>query len=738
MDTIHDVIRIGSYEKPELIFSEADDQLESVQILMGTDLISDTLPIGELSAGLYLDADPENDWKPVIFGQFLDETGAELLDSDGKDLIFQLFEHIAPGTPVWYDAGSRREKFYFKRIQRTGVDRLQLTAQDAVGLLQDAPEHMGGLYRGARMYEVVADILGGSALPVSGGYRISGGCAAATVSTKAAATRIWGHLPIQSRRDALHQLLAATGAVIRSDDDLDMLITFPASGTPVRQISDDSIYDGDAISESAPSGVEISVYSFAARADTPEEALFDNTDGSGLVERHTVRFSHAPVFGLRAEGLTVHESGVNYAIVSGTGVLWGRPHTESQRTISRGRSFGSVVQISGNKLINPLNAPYCLDRFYRYCTAGQILSTEFVSETERPGDLVELTDAYSETRRAWIQELRLDVTSLQKASATLISGYEPGSCGNAYDALDLLEGSGTYTVPNGVSELFVVLSGGGDGGCSGADGTPATTGVAENDPGDGGAGGAGGDAGAGGRLLSLTMSVTPGQQITYSCGSGGAGGTVSTDGSSGTGGAGTDTTFGGRSTAEAGAYRNAEGFAELMSGETLSAAGNAGIAGSKGGTAKGARIWEYDDDISIGSSRYTHGLSGVEVSVTIGSSDTLGGYGGAGGGAAAGANGSDGGNGKLSDRRNYGIGGAGGSGASASIPGADGAYGSGGSGGHGGGGGGTGSKGFGTHPGRLQLNHDPIAGGPGPGGRGSSGGRGGDGYVAVYRKGVSN
>lgn len=77
----------------------------------------------------------------------------------------------------------------------------------------------------------------------------------------------------------------------------------------------------------------------------------------------------------------------------------------------------------------------------------------------------------------------------------------------------VLSGSGTFTVPAGITSLVVIGSGGGGGGAGGSG-----NGNAGSQPSGGGAGGAGVP------LTALTISTSPGASIAYSVGAGGAGG----------------------------------------------------------------------------------------------------------------------------------------------------------------------------------------------------------------------
>jgi hypothetical protein len=103
---------------------------------------------------------------------------------------------------------------------------------------------------------------------------------------------------------------------------------------------------------------------------------------------------------------------------------------------------------------------------------------------------------------------------------------------------DTLTGSGTYVVPSGVTKIIVYVQAAGGGGGSGA------TGLDSIGPIVAGGGGGGGSAG---QWKTAVIEVTPGQNINYSVGSGGVGGTGRTAPNTGgaSGSAGGSTIFGG-------------------------------------------------------------------------------------------------------------------------------------------------------------------------------------------------
>lgn len=162
--------------------------------------------------------------------------------------------------------------------------------------------------------------------------------------------------------------------------------------------------------------------------------------------------------------------------------------------------------------------------------------------------------------------------------------------GTNYNGLTVTytSGSGTYTVPVGVTQLTVTLvgGGGGGGGCGGNE-EPVYT----------GGGGAGGD------IISQTINVYPGQQISWTVGNGGAGGGVGVAGL-----AGLPTVLGGLNAG--GGYGGGFPYGAnngVYVGDEYSAAGGAG--GYPNGGAGGS----YNEDGEYGNS----GSSGGNGSVTI-------------------------------------------------------------------------------------------------------------------------
>ncbi len=209
------------------------------------------------------------------------------------------------------------------------------------------------------------------------------------------------------------------------------------------------------------------------------------------------------------------------------------------------------------------------------------------------------------------------------ASPTVTAGTPPGS--------QTFTSSGTFTVPTGVTSVKVTLAGGGAGGGGGQR-------RAASSPGCGCGGGGGGGGGGGQYLQDQVVSVTPGQNITVTVGSGGAGGTGggSADQIAPSGSAGESSSFGSLVTAAGGSGGN--GANSTTGGAGGGAGGAGGTAGSSGGSGPGG---------SGGAGGNSQGTGGAGVGGdTLGNAGgNYGGGGSGGGGGSTGNNGQAGGNG---------------------------------------------------------------------------------------------
>ncbi len=325
-----------------------------------------------------------------------------------------------------------------------------------------------------------------------------------------------------------------------------------------------------------------------------------------------------------------------------------------------------------------------------------------------------LNDPFGEQVEAFIKSQDITMSGILAAQAELVSGYIPIQ-EKIYDSSVLLTGSGSWTVPAGITRLHVVLISGGQGGPGGYSGEDGGRGTGESteysyimNVGPAGEGGKGASTGgSGGLVYEVDVEVTTGQAFTYSCGAGGAGGSSGSLGSMGT-----PSTLG-EYTSEKGNSRPG-GVTDLFSGKVYALPNT--TPGRKGGRGTGSQ--GTGETITYNGQSWVPGKKPEHESGYASSA----GYG---GGAAIGSNGGDG-------KEHVGryTTGDGGRGATPITPPASTAIGGGGAGGHGGGGGG----GAGSYSIDKRVDPDAVlkSGDGGIGGSGGRGGTGGPGGIIVY------
>lgn len=657
--------------------AESEDKIMSVSAYIGDSIPSVSLPVDTMTA-------------VVLSEERLDQGaqyGADVLYYHGDDLV---------------------GRFRLQDIVRIGKDRYRLDCVSAIGLLLTS-YHYGGLYTGQTAAEVLADIVGG--------------VVSYTLDDDLGATKIYGLLRKQTRRDNLRDLLFAIGGQVRKDTAGELHIVPMTAGTPYA-ITADEIYIGGSVTGGNPATeVRVTEHSFMALSTDAVVTLYDGesaaepmiTPKGASVTGVLVEFKQ-PMHDLSIQNAVMLESGVNYAVISGSpaAVLTGRAYTHTERIVSRrGNSTGTpnIVLSRECTLVNLMNAELVADRLWAYYSAAKTVEADIVVTRQKPGDSVIFTDPFGDETTGYIADMELTMSAILKAKTTIVSGYIPAASGNYYSNVRVIKSSGTWTVPKNCNgKIRVVCIGGGDGGSVGGVGEPGGRG-SESSYGTAGKGGLPGTPGSGGKVFSATVPVEPGQQCAVTIGKGGKGQKTAEDNPRGG-----DTTFGPYTSADG--FPPNGGYINLLTGEVYAIRGEEGIPGGMG-----VGPDDPGERVTYQGVTYVPGDNGAN-----GSYSSATGYGGLGGGAAAGANGCHGEDGSAwyNNGNPFAEGGDGGNGATpvkadnGVIPGQGGGAGH----GSGGGGGGGAAKGSASN---YQW--------PGDGGKPGSPGEGGDGadgIVLIY------
>lgn len=653
----------------------------------------------------------------IAASQEIDTFGFDI-DSDDTSLT-----DFIRNTPLtFFHDDEQMGIFYVQKISRTSINTYHFACTSTVGLL-DETYHDGGIYTGETVKEVCEDI-----------------CSPLTVyvKTNLQNIKLYGWLPIATRRENLTQVLFAIGATFKVDFDGAIRIEGLWSGE-ASAIDASEIYASGTVDYATPVTEVIVTEHAYSQSATETTELFKGTTSAG----DKITFDE-PCYDLAASGFSILASGANWATVSaGSGVLTGKKYTHVTRQVMQQikpktrelvTQSDNTVKVENATLVSLVNATAVAERLAEYYSHNERINYKIAVKRETPGDVVKIAHPYGGTVSGCIESADITVSGKLAAEESVLIDYFPPDIGvqEYYDTVEVLTQNGTWTVPENVTSARIVLIGGGSGGSSGCEGED---GKSVHGGGAGGKGGVAGAGGAGGKVYSVEMDVTPGTNYAVQIGAGGKGGVYSADGSV-AGTSGVQTKFGSLSS-ENGSSSDI-GFADPVNNQFYAQAGDDGIKGGDGGNGGEANYTSDDSKVRAGKDGgnalgYAGGKgasgSAAKYDGQIGVSG-----GGGGGGAAMGNAGGDGNTGRL-EWTNFSLpehtgqgwlakGGAGGSGGNATIiPNTPTMLGSGGGGGHGGGGGGGGG---------LTQAVSTRSHSGGSGGSGSSGGDGAPGCVLIY------
>lgn len=682
-----------------------DSSIFSGKLALANALMFDSLNPDELTVEVMSDAvgnrklfTVEMEWYHTV-----DNRGYVVANGDIRKFTY--------GDPVYYyHDGVLVGKFYIRSVDRLSIDRFQLSAISAAGIWASI-QHYGGIYTGETVETVVADLLSGFTY---------------TIADDVKSVPLYGWLPIASVRDNLQQVLFAVGASLMKDANGDPYIRYLDDTDPI-PIGGDRIFVGAKLSYKTPATeVLITEHSFYESSLDKEVSLFDNTDGSGSATNKLVTFD-SPCHTLSVTGtLTIGSSGANYAYVTGTGTLTGEQYTHTTKTFSVPTGVAGEprsAKVEKATLVSAVNSANVAARVSEYESTAEEVSCGIVMTGDgiKPASLISFTDPYGEETEGFISTMDITMSAKSKADCIVVKGYRPTHQGNNYENVSLITTSGTWTVPEGVERIRLVLGQGGSAGQNGEDGHYGSAGF---DPTVvGGQGGEAGNGGSAGKVY--VVDIDSPTNLTISIGEGGT--PASGELAYGNDGGETTATMGGTTYSSADGAVFPTGYHDILMGLDLSLRGITGIQGARGGNGSSA-VGRDGEDLTYDGQTWHGGVGGY------GHWNKWGDWGGGGGGGAAyGNDGEDGHRGRSGTSGSGGDGwtpnraGAGGDGADAIPLPITSYYGCGGAGGNGGGGGGGGGY-------WSDVDDDAgsgIASG-GSGGNHSNGCTGGSGYALIY------
>ena len=466
----------------------------------------------------------------------------------------------------YFRDGRRVGVYYLQTVERVGSDAYTLSALSALGRLITM-RHVGGIYTGQTVAEVVPQICGPVEVMIESVY---------------ASRKLYGYLPYsnpdtrtgngRSARDNLSQVLFAIGASLGVDENGVMRVEKLWDGVSATitadQINEDSC---STVYETPVSAVEITEHQWVKSGAAV--SLFDGTAEEGTL----VTFSD-PAYDLVGSGVTVRESGANYAILSaGTGTLTGKGYNHLTRIVRRTVTDGveeNVVTVSDATLVSLTNSVDVAKRMADYYRHRETIRVDVEPGTERAGRVVQIFHPWDkEMVQACVESRETVISGILNSQTSALVGFTPAQPEQAeyFSERVLLTGSGTWTPPEGAEAVTAVLIGDGQDGTAGQNGEGvALTGQTIPNTCSGsfpsasaGKGGKAGSPGSGGKIFQITMDITPGMSFSYATSQNG------------------EAVFGSHSSAEGSASPN--GYYDDVTGKTYARQGAVGYDGGDGG-----------------------------------------------------------------------------------------------------------------------------------------------------------
>ena len=709
----------------EFVFTDIDFVQGTVQDVMANSLIGVDLSIDEATFTIRSRKGSPTEW-------LYDENDEQIFDENDEPIEVNVMSYAAVDfsqmTPykdeieIWH--GNKLEgRYYVASAKRIGSQGgWEVVGISAMGLI-DRQEHLGGVYSAMPAGDIIAEIMG--TIPYS-------------IEAAVASTPVYGWLPYsKSARENLRDVLFACGASLVKDANGRASFVFLQPSTAIVKGVHD-VYMGSSRDTLAPvTQVSLTEHTFFTSANVTADILYE--DLTNVVTNYRIVFSK-PYHSLVATGLTIVDSGENWAEISGTGTLKGKAYVHVERIKSRSTGVAgepSEMAVTGATLVSQINSETVLERLVDYYVQKEEISAEVLTDA-LPGSMLRIPDPnnFSKTVTGYIKEASRTYSATVKSALKLTQGWTPKSFGNTYDSYLIVQRSdlsgGTWTVPTelrGKAALAVLFSGaqGGYGGYDGGAGERSVPLEPDHSEwynrgftgGAGGAGGAGAQGGSGGRYLSVNLASLA-SSYAASIGAGGAGGAHNGE----AGLVGGDTTLGSYTTAD-GSLLDGFTYVNLIDQTEYGQPGGNGTAGKDGGRAGDFPRFGTPQDGQAGesyNSTWTGGAGGSALTTET----TYGRAYSSGSGGGGGAYGRSGGDAYLSENERWTEAGPG---ANAVAPSQAEFY-RGGDGGHGGGGGGGG--GYELHRQGSYYTWEQVAGGAG--GLGSPGGQGADGFILVYYK----
>lgn len=317
-------------------------------------------------------------------------------------------------------------KYYLVSVERQTKNEYILNVQSSIGLLDDTM-HYGGIYSGEYASAIIQDIIGGKI--------------AYTEHNIFSKIKVYGWLPVATRRENLKQLLFAVGGCVKKKDG-DVYFTTLTVDAP-KAIPENKVFDTGKITYDSPaSRIEVVEHQFSKVDSAPSEEVYSGEIiGSSFITPKGYSVSDAalvtwdkPYHSLTFSNCTLlnNEMGVNYAVVSSSGsaTISGKPYIHSKMIVSRDKENYNgkekVAKIENATLVTLANSNSVAEKVMAYYDSPCTLSGAIVMDGEKPLDNITMPNQFEEENTGMIKSIEGTLgKQITKGELELRIGYNP-------------------------------------------------------------------------------------------------------------------------------------------------------------------------------------------------------------------------------------------------------------------------------------------------------------------------
>ena len=339
---------------------------------------------------------------------------------------YPLHNFIYGSQVTFYKNDALYGKYYLVSVERQTKNEYILNVQSSIGLLDDTM-HYGGIYSGEYASAIIEDIIGGKI--------------AYTEHNIFSKIKVYGWLPVATRRENLKQLLFAVGGCVKKKDG-DVYFTTLTVDAP-KAIPENKVFDTGKITYDSPaSRIEVVEHQFSKVDSAPSEEIYSGEIvGSSFVTPKGYSVSDAalvtwdkPYHSLTFSDCTLlnNEKGVNYAVVSSSGsaTISGKPYIHSKMIVSRDKENYTgkekVAKVENATLVTLANSNSVAEKVMAYYDSPCTLSGAIVMDGEKPLDTITMPNQFEEENTGMIKSIEGTLgKQITKGELELRIGYNP-------------------------------------------------------------------------------------------------------------------------------------------------------------------------------------------------------------------------------------------------------------------------------------------------------------------------